>query len=216
MAILAVLYVDGDASEADTQLHFTNLGRAGGIPNFNTVNFNQAASSARVFPGFRLRCFTNLNYTGQELRLDKDPQFGRANFIPGEDGVMLFTKFPDSDGFRFNDNISSAYVESDGSVHGIPLAEERDRAFDTVQVTFFNHTIDPHRWTIKDANTDQVLVADFPLPPEGQEGDNVVLNLSATAGVGNAQYRSEREAANDFTNASQLTDEGTVLMTTES
>jgi hypothetical protein len=83
------------------------IGRENGIPDLGT--WNNEFSSALVKPGYRVRAFQNLNYSGEELRLDKDPQYGRANFISGSDGIMQFTYFPSD----FNDKISSMYCELD-------------------------------------------------------------------------------------------------------
>ncbi len=105
----AKFYEDGNLS--GSSLEIKGLGKENGYPNLSVQGLNNTFSSARVMPGYRVRAFTDLNYTGQELRLDKDPQFGRANYIPGADGVMEFTYFADSDGFRFNDTISSIYCE---------------------------------------------------------------------------------------------------------
>jgi hypothetical protein len=91
----------------------TGLGRENGVPDFSWGRLSGMASSAEVKPGFRVRAFTGFNFTGTELRLDKNPQLGRANFVPGPSGLMRFGYFPNSPGFKFNDNINSAYCEVD-------------------------------------------------------------------------------------------------------
>jgi hypothetical protein len=108
MTWIARFYTQGDLT--GTYLEINSTGKTGGYPDLPS-SVNNEFSSAEVKPGYRARAFTNLNYTGQELRLDKDPQFGRANYKPGPDGIMRFTYFPDSAEFPFNDTISSIYCE---------------------------------------------------------------------------------------------------------
>lgn len=123
MSWIAKFYMDGNCEEVvgfgRRVLTIDAVGKNNGYRDLdqvtwdgaNNISPNNEISSARVMPGYRARLFRDKNYTEQELRLDKDPQHGRADFIPGEDGVMKFTYFPDTDGFRFNDAISSIYVE---------------------------------------------------------------------------------------------------------
>jgi len=107
MTWIARFFSDGDLT--GRVLEITSEGMANGFQDLNDIGFNNEFSSAEVKPGYRARAFTDLNFSGQQLRLDKDPQFGRADFIPGPDGVMRFTFFPNAPDFRFNDNISSIY-----------------------------------------------------------------------------------------------------------
>jgi hypothetical protein len=110
MSWIAKFYTKGDLT--GTYVEITAVGRENGYPDLSVFHgVNNEFSSAEVKPGYRARAFTDLNYTGSELRLDRDPQHGRANYIPGPDGIMRFTFFPNSRDFPFNDKISSIYCE---------------------------------------------------------------------------------------------------------
>lgn len=111
MIWIAKFYTEGNLTGRCFEIYFT--GKRNGYPDLKEIGFNNELSSAEVKPGFRVRAFVDLNFTGQELRLDKDPQFGRANYILGPDGIMQFTFFPDTPQFKFNDAISSIYCEED-------------------------------------------------------------------------------------------------------
>lgn len=113
---IARFYVRGDLF--GRFLEIRKVGRENGFPNLVQTpfgDFNNEFSSALVKPGYRARAFTEFNYTGNELRLDKHPQEGRANYIPVSDGIMSFTYFPDDPDprFKFNDQISSIFCEVD-------------------------------------------------------------------------------------------------------
>lgn len=109
MAWIARFYEHGDLTGQYYEI--TGVGRENGYPNLSEVpNYswlNNNFSAALIQPGYRARAFVNFNFTGPELILDEQPQDGRANFIPGPDGIMQFTYFPSG----FNDNISSVYCE---------------------------------------------------------------------------------------------------------
>jgi hypothetical protein len=126
MTWIARFYKHGDLTGSYVEI--SSIGKDNGYSDLNNQNANNEFSSAEVKPGYRARAFVDLNFTGQELRLDKDPQFGRANYISGPDGIMRFTYFPDASGFKFNDNISSVYCE--------PYMEEvQKRDWDEVKET---------------------------------------------------------------------------------
>ena len=109
MPWIARFYTNGDLS--GRVLEISSEGKESGYQDLSDVELNNEFSSAEVKPGYRARAFNDFNFTGQELRLDKNSQLGRADFIPGPDGVMRFTFFPNAPDFRFNDNISSVYCE---------------------------------------------------------------------------------------------------------
>lgn len=72
-------------------VEITAVGPDGGYPDLSVVGgANNKFSSAEVKPGYRARAFTDVNYSGLQLRLDQDPQSGRANYEPGPDGIMRF------------------------------------------------------------------------------------------------------------------------------
>jgi len=110
MTWIARFHTQGDLTGGYVEI--TAVGSASGYPDLSVVGgANNEFSSAEVKPGYRARAFTDLNYSGLQLRLDRDPQYGRANYIPGPDGIMRFTLFPNSRDFPFNDTISSIYCE---------------------------------------------------------------------------------------------------------
>lgn len=124
---VAKFYTDGNCKEvvgfaARRVLTLTksSMGKANGYMDLSKITWdgennitspNNEISCARVAAGYRARLFTDKNYHGQQLRLDKDPQYGRANFIPEGDGFMKFSYFPASSKFDFNDETSSLYIE---------------------------------------------------------------------------------------------------------
>ena len=102
---------DGDPDHVHApKLEHSGIGKENGIKELSSFHNNEF-SSARVKPGFRVRAFTDLHYTGLELRLDRDPQHGRAEAIIEGDGIMKFTFFPNADPLKVNDRISSFYIE---------------------------------------------------------------------------------------------------------